>query len=149
MIKNPLNKNKPLEKEVAGRSQNQSHPNEDFSTEQKPNEIEVHQKAIEELKVELEERERNFQEMQTAKETEAPKKSTPTDDQTDKSQKTVSAQTPTTGSDQVNQLMQIALTKGLNEAISQAKKTNDPYLIDELHDVLVRELYQRLLEQKK
>ncbi|MFH1508991.1 MAG: hypothetical protein ABIE68_02400 [bacterium] len=49
----------------------------------------------------------------------------------------------------LQQLVNIAFTKGIDEAIDQAKKTDDPYLIDELHDTLVSELYDKLIEAGK
>jgi hypothetical protein len=50
---------------------------------------------------------------------------------------------------QVNLLIAHAFTKGLAAAISEARKTNDAYFIDLLHDRLADEYYQKLLATRK
>ncbi len=49
----------------------------------------------------------------------------------------------------VEQLTQIAFDKGLTEAIEEAKKANNPYILDEFHDALTNDLYEKLVEAKK
>ena len=48
---------------------------------------------------------------------------------------------------QIKRLCQLAFEKGLDEAVEVAKKLDNPYLLDEFHDTLVDELYQRLVEK--
>jgi len=50
---------------------------------------------------------------------------------------------------QVELLKQMAFEKGLIEAIETAKNLDNPYLLDEFHDALVDELYNKLVEQGK
>ncbi|MEK7525407.1 MAG: hypothetical protein AAB561_00060 [Patescibacteria group bacterium] len=50
---------------------------------------------------------------------------------------------------QVQQLVDIAFTKTLAEAIQAAVKTNNAALIDAFHDVLVDQLYEELLARQK
>lgn len=47
----------------------------------------------------------------------------------------------------IQELKHIALEGGLAKAVKEAKKYDDPYILDELHDALVDELKQRLLEE--
>ena len=49
----------------------------------------------------------------------------------------------------VQNLVNMAFTIGLNEAIKQAKATNNAALIDAFHDVLADELYNYLVERRK
>lgn len=74
-----------------------------------------------------------------------PVASTPTDDQKkktdDAAQKEVLAQ-------QVKGLIEIALTKNIAEAVRIAE-TSSPYLLDELHDRLVDDYYDKLLALRK
>lgn len=42
-----------------------------------------------------------------------------------------------------------AFTKGIKAAVSEARKSQMPYLIDALHDRLADEYYQKLLEARK
>lgn len=42
-----------------------------------------------------------------------------------------------------------AFTKGIKAAVSEARRTQMPYLIDALHDRLADEYYQKLLEARK
>ncbi|PIR88557.1 MAG: hypothetical protein COU09_01595 [Candidatus Harrisonbacteria bacterium CG10_big_fil_rev_8_21_14_0_10_44_23] len=46
-------------------------------------------------------------------------------------------------------LVQLAFDKGLTASVEKAKKLSDPYLEDRLHDVLVDEYYQKLLDSRK
>lgn len=46
-------------------------------------------------------------------------------------------------------LTQMAFDKGVVEAVEVAKKMDNPYLLDEFHDALVDELYNKLIEQGK
>jgi hypothetical protein len=50
---------------------------------------------------------------------------------------------------QINLLIAHAFTKGLAAAISEAKKTGDPFFIDLLHDRLADEYYQKLVTARK
>jgi len=49
----------------------------------------------------------------------------------------------------VQVLVQIALGKGIKEAIEAAVQTNNPALIDAFHDTLVDQLYDELVARKK
>lgn len=51
--------------------------------------------------------------------------------------------------DKIQQLTDLVFSKGLNEAIQEASKTNNAALIDAFHDVIVDELYNALIERKK
>lgn len=48
---------------------------------------------------------------------------------------------------QIKLLTDLALEKGISHAIEVAKRLDNPYLLDELHDALVDELYNKLVEQ--
>jgi len=50
---------------------------------------------------------------------------------------------------QVKVLVTIAFEKGITHSISVARKLNDAYLLDELHDKLRRELYEELIKKGK
>ena len=50
---------------------------------------------------------------------------------------------------QIERLSQIAFTKGLDAAIEEAKKIDNPYILDEFHDALTNELYSKLIEAGK
>lgn len=50
---------------------------------------------------------------------------------------------------QVQLLINLVFEKGIDEAVDVAKHLDSPYLIDELHDTLVDELYNKLVEQGK
>jgi hypothetical protein len=50
---------------------------------------------------------------------------------------------------QIKALSDLAFEKGLNFAVEVAKALDSAYVLDELHDALVDELYQKLLEQGK
>ncbi|MDO8602129.1 MAG: hypothetical protein Q7R62_03355 [bacterium] len=49
----------------------------------------------------------------------------------------------------VDELVMHAFTKGITSAVSEARKLNIPFLVDMLHDRLVDEYYQKLLESRK
>ena len=49
----------------------------------------------------------------------------------------------------VQQLVNVAFTQSLQQAINQAVKTGNAALIDALHDVLVDQLHQELLNRQK
>lgn len=51
--------------------------------------------------------------------------------------------------DAVQQLVNVAFTQSLQEALAQALKSSNPALIDALHDVLVDHLHQELLNRQK
>lgn len=51
--------------------------------------------------------------------------------------------------EKLQHLVDLAFEKGLLEAISQARKTSDPYLLDAFHDILTDKLYQELVVQHK
>lgn len=46
-------------------------------------------------------------------------------------------------------LLEITFTKGLMEGIKEARKTGNPYLIDEYHDTLVDRFYQEIKAREK
>ncbi|MCC6934188.1 MAG: hypothetical protein IT406_00620 [Candidatus Yanofskybacteria bacterium] len=48
---------------------------------------------------------------------------------------------------QVQELVNVAFTKGLQEALAQALKTENPALVDAFHDVLADQLHQELLNR--
>jgi len=50
---------------------------------------------------------------------------------------------------QVKVLREIAFEKGLDIAIEEAKKLNNPHILDEFHDDLVDKFYQKLVEAGK
>jgi len=50
---------------------------------------------------------------------------------------------------QVKALSDLAFEKGLNFAVEVAKALDSAYVLDELHDALVDELYQKLIEEGK
>lgn len=51
--------------------------------------------------------------------------------------------------DKVQELVNLAFNKSLEEGIKEAAKLNNSALIDAFHDVLVDQLYDALLERKK
>ncbi len=51
--------------------------------------------------------------------------------------------------EEVKKLSQIAFDKGLTVAIEEAKKLNNPYLLDEFHDALTDQLYKELVQKGK
>lgn len=50
---------------------------------------------------------------------------------------------------QIELLIQMVFEKGVIEAVEVAKKLDNPYLLDEFHDALVDQLYNKLVEQGK
>lgn len=50
--------------------------------------------------------------------------------------------------DKLQHLVDIAFAKGLLEAITTARKADDPYLLDAFHDVLVDRLYNELIARR-
>ena len=50
---------------------------------------------------------------------------------------------------QIQLLVDLAFEKGISHAIDVARSLNSPYLLDEFHDILVDELYNKLVEQGK
>ena len=50
---------------------------------------------------------------------------------------------------QINLLIAHAFTKGLAAAVAEAKKTGDAFFVDQLHDRLADEYYQKLLAARK
>jgi len=50
---------------------------------------------------------------------------------------------------QIQLLTEMAFEKGVIEAVEVAKHLDNPYLLDEFHDALVDELYNKLVEQGK
>lgn len=51
--------------------------------------------------------------------------------------------------EKIQQLVNLAFGKSIDEAIKEASKTNNAALIDAFHDVIVDELYNTLIERKK
>jgi len=49
----------------------------------------------------------------------------------------------------VQSLVNVAFTQGLQQAVDQAAKSGNPALIDALHDVLVDQLHQELLNRQR
>jgi hypothetical protein len=50
---------------------------------------------------------------------------------------------------QVQQLVNVAFTKSVAEAISEARKTGNAALIDAFHDILTDQLHEELLKRQK
>lgn len=50
---------------------------------------------------------------------------------------------------QIQYLIDLAVEKGISEAVHTAKNLESPYLIDELHDALVDNLYSQLVKDGK
>ena len=50
---------------------------------------------------------------------------------------------------QIQLLTEMAFEKGVFEAVEVARRLDNPYLLDEFHDALIDELYNRLVEQGK
>ena len=51
--------------------------------------------------------------------------------------------------DKVQELVNLAFSKSIKEAIREVLKLNNPALIDSFHDIIVDELYNQLIEQRK
>jgi len=50
---------------------------------------------------------------------------------------------------QIKLLTDLVFEKGISRAIEVAKRLENPYLLDEFHDTLVDELYNKLIEEDK
>ena len=50
---------------------------------------------------------------------------------------------------QVKLLIDLAFEKDLSHAVEVARRLDNPYLLDEFHDVIVDELYNKLVEEGK
>lgn len=50
--------------------------------------------------------------------------------------------------DKLQVLVEIAFSRGLIEAIEQARATNNPYLLDEFHDILTDRLHDELVKRR-
>ncbi len=50
---------------------------------------------------------------------------------------------------EIEALVQIAFDKGIVKAIEEAKAKNDPHLLDDFHDALIDQFYQKLVEAGK
>lgn len=50
---------------------------------------------------------------------------------------------------QVKTLCELAFQKGVEVALKAAQELNNPYVLDEFHDTLVDQLYDRLISEKK
>lgn len=50
---------------------------------------------------------------------------------------------------QLNILVGIAMTQSIPESVSLAQATDNPYILDELHDVLVDKFYSELVKRGK
>ena len=51
--------------------------------------------------------------------------------------------------EQVEALVEIALTKGILEAVHVARHLDNPHLLDDFHDMLVDEYYEKLVQARK
>ena len=51
--------------------------------------------------------------------------------------------------EQVEALVEIALTKGILEAVAVARHLGNPHLLDDFHDMLVDEYYEKLLQARE
>ena len=51
--------------------------------------------------------------------------------------------------EQVEALVEIALTKGILEAVAVARHLQSPHLLDDFHDALVDEYYEKLLQARE
>lgn len=51
--------------------------------------------------------------------------------------------------EQVKALCKLAFQKGVEAALKAAQELNNPYILDEFHDALVDQLYDRLISEKK
>lgn len=50
---------------------------------------------------------------------------------------------------EIEALVQIAFEKGIASAIDEAKKKNNPHLLDDFHDALIDRFYKKLVEAGK
>ena len=51
--------------------------------------------------------------------------------------------------EQVEALVEIALTKGILAAVGVARYLDNPHLLDDFHDMLVDEYYEKLIQARK
>jgi len=51
--------------------------------------------------------------------------------------------------DKVKEIIDLVFAKNLDEGIKEARKSDNPALIDAFHDMLVDELYDQLIEKRK
>ena len=51
--------------------------------------------------------------------------------------------------EQVEALVEIALTKGILAAVGVARHLDNPHLLDDFHDMLVDEYYEKLIQARK
>lgn len=51
--------------------------------------------------------------------------------------------------EQIEALVDIALTKGVLDAVAVARHLGNPHLLDDFHDMLVDEYYDKLLQARK
>lgn len=49
--------------------------------------------------------------------------------------------------DQIEELAAVAFSKGIVEAVTIARRANDPHILDEFHDALVDRLYEYLVQE--
>ena len=49
--------------------------------------------------------------------------------------------------EQIEELAAIAFSKGIVEAVTIARRANDPHILDEFHDTLVDRLYEYLVQE--
>jgi hypothetical protein len=75
--------------------------------------------------------------------------------QSDVSQSVASAATPQTRelqekahAQQVEVLVEVALAKGIPEAVELARQLNNPHILDDFHDALVDEYYEKLVARR-
>ena len=50
---------------------------------------------------------------------------------------------------QIQALIDVVFEKGISHAVEVARRLDSPYLLDEFHDALVDELYNKLVKQGK
>ena len=50
---------------------------------------------------------------------------------------------------QIQLLIEMAFEKGVFEAVEVARRLDSPYLLDEFHDALIDELYNKLVQEGK
>jgi hypothetical protein len=50
--------------------------------------------------------------------------------------------------EKINELVDLALEKGITQALKKARQMKNPYLIDKLHDKLAEKYYQVLKDRK-
>lgn len=59
---------------------------------------------------------------------------------------TMMANNKNSSEEKINSLIEIAFKKGIEKAVKEARKLNNPYILDEFHDRLVEELKERKAE---